>query len=315
MESKLLSTTSAASLRHPRSNVSKQTFSRLQFPPSRFLSNGILTNQPSSATALRCMPKRRVDKSQMYTLEGIRESLVWQEERIIFCLVDRTQFCYNAPTYYPHGFTKDGFRGSIVEYVVKETEKIQAKAGRYASPYERPFFPDILPKPLFAPLEYPQVLHPAADVININFQVWNMYFRNLLPGLVKEGDDGNYGSAALLDALCLQTLSKRIHYGKFVAEAKFQASPDVYKAAIIEKDGGQLMDLLTYETVEDTITKRVELRTRKHGQEEILCECTGEVSMEPVYKINPSIVGELYRQWIMSLTKQVQVEYLLRRLD
>ena len=49
-----------------------------------------------------------------------------------------------------------------------------------------------------------QVLHPTADVININAQVWNMYFRNLLPGLVKEGDDGNYGSAELLDALCLQ---------------------------------------------------------------------------------------------------------------
>ncbi|KAK7260057.1 hypothetical protein RIF29_25794 [Crotalaria pallida] len=30
-----------------------------------------------------------------------------------------------------------------------------------------------------------------------------------------------------------QALSKRIHYGKFVAEAKFQAAPDAYKAAII----------------------------------------------------------------------------------
>lgn len=30
----------------------------------------------------------------------------------------------------------------------------------------------------------------------------------------------------------LQVLSKRIHYGKFVAEAKFRASPDDYEAAI-----------------------------------------------------------------------------------
>lgn len=29
-----------------------------------------------------------------------------------------------------------------------------------------------------------------------------------------------------------KALSKRIHYGKFVAEAKFQASPDIYEAAI-----------------------------------------------------------------------------------
>ncbi|CAL5409661.1 unnamed protein product [Camellia sinensis] len=32
--------------------------------------------------------------------------------------------------------------------------------------------------------------------------------------------------------LCLQALSKRIHYGKFVVEAKFRASPDAYEAAI-----------------------------------------------------------------------------------
>lgn len=31
----------------------------------------------------------------------------------------------------------------------------------------------------------------------------------------------------------MQVLSKRIHYGKFVAEAKYQASPEVYKAAIV----------------------------------------------------------------------------------
>lgn len=31
-----------------------------------------------------------------------------------------------------------------------------------------------------------------------------MYFSNLLPGLVKEGDDGNYGSSAVCDTICLQ---------------------------------------------------------------------------------------------------------------
>jgi chorismate mutase len=36
------------------------------------------------------------------------------------------------------------------------------------------------------------------------------------------GDDFNHRSAATLDVLCLQALSKRVHYGKFVAEAKFR---------------------------------------------------------------------------------------------
>ena len=49
-----------------------------------------------------------------------------------------------------------------------------------------------------------QVLHPIADSMNINNQVWEMYFRNLIPRLVKKGDDGNCGSTAVCDTMCLQ---------------------------------------------------------------------------------------------------------------
>lgn len=31
-----------------------------------------------------------------------------------------------------------------------------------------------------------------------------MYFRDLIPRLVEEGDDGNCGSAAVCDTMCLQ---------------------------------------------------------------------------------------------------------------
>lgn len=42
------------------------------------------------------------------------------------------------------------------------------------------------------------------------------------------------GLVFVTDAIfLLQALSRRIHYGKYVAEAKFQASPNDYKAAII----------------------------------------------------------------------------------
>ncbi len=49
-----------------------------------------------------------------------------------------------------------------------------------------------------------------------------MYLSRVLPDITVASDDNNYGSAATLDVLCLQALSKRIHYGKFVAEAKFR---------------------------------------------------------------------------------------------
>lgn len=69
------------------------------------------------------------------------------------------------------------------------------------------------------------------------------------------------------------------------------------------------MNLLTYPAVEEAIKRRVEMKTRTYAQE------VTEDKAEAVYKIKPSLVADLYGIWIMPLTKEVQVEYLLRRLD
>ncbi|KAL6013498.1 Chorismate mutase 1-like protein [Asimina triloba] len=257
--------------------------------------------------------KKRVDESEILTLEGIRNSLIRQEESIIFGLLERAQYCYNADAYDDNVFSINGFHGSLVEYMVRETEKLHARVGRYRSPDEHPFFPADLPEPMLPPLQYPQVLHPVADSININEKIWAIYFNDLLPRLVEEGDDGNCGSTAVCDTLCLQALSKRIHYGKFVAEAKFQDSPKAYEAAIKSQDKAQLMQLLTFETVEATIKERVEMKARTYGQD--LNAGEGKRNGSPVYKIKPRLVVDLYGEWIMPLTKEVQIAYLLRRLD
>ncbi|GFP90387.1 chorismate mutase 1 chloroplastic [Phtheirospermum japonicum] len=266
----------------PTSIFAPQTNSSPQILDRSFYKNGILAIQASASTT-GLVHKNRVDETKSYTLEGIRNSLIRQEDSIIFGLVERSQFCYNAETYDPDAFSMDGFHGSLVEYMVKETEKLHAKVGRYKSPDEHPFFPADSPEPLLPPLEYPSVLHAAANWININVQVWDVYFKNLLPRLVKNGNDGNYGSSATCDTMCLQ-------------------------------DGSRLMDLLTYPEVEEAVTKRVEMKTRMYGQEVMMDGVEGK-KPDPVYKVNPSLVAELYGDWIMPLTKQVQVEYLLRRLD
>ncbi|GMP72843.1 hypothetical protein CsSME_00030742 [Camellia sinensis var. sinensis] len=208
----------------------------------------------------------------------------------------------------------DVFHGSV-DFMVKETKKLHARVGRYKSPNEHPFFLDDLPDPMLPPLQYPQVLHPIADAININNKIWDMYFRDLLTRLVREGDDGNYGSAAVCDTICLQALSKRIHYGKFVVEAKFRASPDAYEAATRAQDRTRLMDLLTYPIVEEAIKTRVEMKAKAYGKEVTDNNNVEEDGADPIYKIKPSLVADLYGDWIMPLTKEVQIEYLLRRLD
>ncbi|GAB2212473.1 hypothetical protein Droror1_Dr00020443 [Drosera rotundifolia] len=272
---------------------------------------GPLRVSMAAATGLRA--KMRVDESRSLTLDSIRDSLVRQEDSIIFSLLERSQYRYNPDTYDPNTFPLDGFHGSLVEFMLKETEKLHAQVGRYKSPDEHPFFPSDLPDPLLPPLQYPQVLHPTADSININRKIWDMYFEDLLPRLVTDGDDGNCGSAAVCDTICLQALSKRVHYGKFVAEAKFRASSEIYKPAIRAQDPEQLMNLLTYQAVEDSVKTRVETKAKLFGRE--VPANLDTVESDPEYKINPNLVADLYGDWIMPLTKEVQVQYLLRRLD
>lgn len=291
----------------PRPVIKFPCFAPILHPSPSFS----ITATTASAAASRREEGERLDSSDTLTLDSIRESLIRQEDSIIFNLLERSQYCFNAPTYDTSQFPFPGFEGSLVEFMVKETERLHSKVGRYKSPDEHSFFPDDLQEPLLPPLQYPQVLHPAASTININKEIWSVYFEELLPRLAAEGDDGNYGSTALCDVSCLQAISRRIHYGKFVAEAKFRDSSKDYEPAIRAQDREALMNLLTFENVEAMVQRRVELKTMAYGQEVNLDGATAT----PVYKIQPSLVAGLYAKWVMPLTKKVQVEYLLRRLD
>ncbi|WCJ22170.1 chorismate mutase 3 [Euphorbia peplus] len=285
---------------------------RAQFLQRKSINDGYCQLSASSPVSVRS-PKDEVADFGSLSLEDIRHSLILQEDCIIRNLLMRAQYSYNEDAYDSDVFFMDGFNGSLLQFIVRETEKLHAKMGRYGSPEEHPFFPEHLPDSMLPPSQNPQVLHSCAGSININPKIWDAYFKDLLPRLVKQGGDGNCGSAAVQDTLCLQALSRRIHYGKFVAEAKFRESPSQYEAAIIVQDGEKLMKLLTYESVEEMVKKRVGIKARTYGL---------NVTTEPkedeekdLYKMDPGLVVDLYTNFIMPLTKEVQVHYLLRRLD
>ncbi|WJX72447.1 chorismate mutase [Trifolium repens] len=86
-----------------------------------------------------------------------------------------------------------------------------------------------------------------------------------------------------------EALSKRIHYGKVVAEAKFQECPSVYEVAIKVKDKKWLLELLTYETVEASVQKRVEMKAKTYSQVVKINE-TCDVA-DPVYKIRRELLS------------------------
>ncbi|XP_031484186.1 chorismate mutase 2 [Nymphaea colorata] len=241
------------------------------------------------------------------SLESVRESLVRQEDTIVFSLIERAQHPLNSPAY----DATPGLDGSLVEVLVKETEVLHAKLGRYKYEEENAFFPDDMPQPLITYNNHPQVLHPAAAKININNTIWKIYFDKLLPLITANGDDGNVVSTCSCDLSCLQALSKRIHYGKFVAEVKYQDAPQDYEPAIRAQDRDALMRLLTFEKVEEMVKKRVANKAKVFGQE-IISDSTEGTGKQ---KIDPSVASLIYEEWVMPLTKLVEVEYLLRRLD
>ncbi|RWW79948.1 hypothetical protein BHE74_00011741 [Ensete ventricosum] len=155
---------------------------------------------------------------QDLTLGRVRDALIRQEDSIVFALIERARFPYNAPAYDPSLLPQHGGR-SLVEAFAREEEVLQAKV----------------------PLEK---LH---KIIRQQF------------------------------------------------------------------DRDALMKLLTFEAVEEMVKRRVLKKAMVFGQTVTLEDKTFDD--ETKYKVDPAVVARLYDEWVIPLTKDVEVEYLLRRLD
>ena len=75
------------------------------------------------------------------------------------------------------------------------------------------------------------------------------------------------------------------------------------------------MKLLTFADVEEEVKRRVRKKAMVFGQEVKLDDKTGGDNKGPKYKVDPEIISQIYGEWVIPLTKAVQVEYLLQRLD
>jgi chorismate mutase len=80
------------------------------------------------------------------------------------------------------------------------------------------------------------------------------------------------------------------------------------------------MDLLTDRKVELAVVERVRLKAATFGQDinpaaQQQQQAQDQQQHEQVYKIEPDVLAKMYDDVVMPLTKDVQVAYLLRRLD
>ncbi|KAJ7250824.1 chorismate mutase [Mycena haematopus] len=270
------------------------------------------------------------------SLDRIRGVLNRLEDTIIFSLIERAQFAQNPRIYQRGAFaelTTLGFQGSWLEWFLKEIETFHAKARRYTSPDEYPFTCD-LPEPVLPPLKYPKILYP--NTVNVNQSILSFYVRTIVPRITRRAtvalatskrahgitgdeefeDDGNYGSAATIDVEVLQSISKRVHYGKFVSESKFRENPAAFIPHIQERNRTALEGLVTKPEVEQKLLQRLHKKAVTYAQDfapdgEIKRDAKGNI--EITGKIDVEGVVDLYESFIIPLTKELEVSATLQR--
>ena len=176
----------------------------------------------------------------------------------------------NETIYTPGGVKLPNSKLSLMDWMLRETERTHSLVRRYESPDEHPFFPDVLEKPLLQPLSYPNILHP--NNVNVNEDIRSEYVGKFLPqaciylGREDRGErQENYGSAATCDVACLQALSRRIHFGKFVAESKFLKETDRFVDLIKKEDRVGIDAAITNAAVEAQVLERLKLKAKAYG--------------------------------------------------
>ncbi|OTA94302.1 hypothetical protein M434DRAFT_394850 [Hypoxylon sp. CO27-5] len=255
------------------------------------------------------------DASKALDLSNIRYQLIRLEDTITFHLIERVQFPLNQTIYIP-GAIQIGQDNnlSFMDWYLKEQEKLQSLIRRYEAPDEYPFFPEALQKPILKPLDYPKILHP--NTVNVNAKIKKFYIEKFLPAVCPDfgrpdrgESEENYGSSATCDIACLQALSRRIHFGKFVAESKFQSDPEKYTKMIKAGDRDGIGESITNAAVEKQVLARLALKARTYGTD------PSTNDSENAGKINVEAVVSMYRDFVIPITKEVEVEYLIQRLD
>lgn len=251
-----------------------------------------------------------LDPSSALDLNHIRKQLIRMEDTITFQLIERVQFPLNKRVYEPGAVKIPNSSVSFLDWILRERERTDSLIRRYESPDEHPFFPDALLEPILKPIIYPPILQ--VNHVNLNNKIKEYYIKHILPSICLDfgrkdrGEQGeNYGSAVTADISVLQALSRRIHFGKWVAESKYQKDPIKFKKMIKAKDCEALADAITNTAVEQQVLERIRLKSRTYATDPCNCSDTRP-------KISEEAVVAIYRDFIIPFTKEVEVEYLIQ---
>ncbi|KAK8212104.1 chorismate mutase [Phyllosticta capitalensis] len=258
------------------------------------------------------------DAESVLDLANIRSTLMYRtplprlEDTITIYLIERVQYPLNRSVYVPGAIQVPDEKLSFLDWLLCEQERLHSRLRRYQAPDEYPFFPNAVRTPVLQPLDYPPVLHP--NNVNVNDKLKDVYINRILPaacakpnGNAESENKSHYGSTAVNDIACLQALSRRIHYGKFVAESKFRKETERFVKLIKAEDRKGIDDAITDAAVEKKVLERLRKKATNYG-----ADPENPTATPP--KIDVEAVVTMYKDYVIPLTKEVEVEYLMQRL-
>ena len=232
-------------------------------------------------------------------LENIRKKLVILEDIIIKNICNRVNYKLNKEIYI-HNSDKfkflNNFEGTYFDFLFKHMENVQSMAGRYEAFDEKPYYKGLEKTKIER--EYENTL--PSDILKfsnkVNFNAWiRIAYLNFIQNICIIDNDNNYGDTVLCDINCLQAISKRIHYGILVMEAKYKESKSIYDKYLNDNDDVSIIAKLKNKDIENKVLQRVKEKAIK-------------------YKFkNPEQIVNFFKNFIIPMTIQVELEYVFTK--
>ncbi|KAI9116160.1 hypothetical protein K1719_013090 [Acacia pycnantha] len=207
-----------------------------------------ISKMRSLAISVPAAPTRALYSSVKGSLSDFTQTATRLEDAVVFSLWERSLY---SPHKHAYGATSrspsfGSAPGSILDSLLVRIEHLRALSGFYCLHDDMPFNPHALPKstdalipPPVRPVPIP--LDPRGAKINMTGSIWWRYL-NIITQLVSpqggDDDDGLLAHCLFCDIKCLQAISRRVHFFKFIAEGKFlESSPTFVEAWSIEDKG------------------------------------------------------------------------------
>ena len=234
-------------------------------------------------------------------LEKIRDRLIELEDVIIKGLCERANYKQNLEIYEHNAEQfkyKNNFEGTYFDFMFKQIENVHSIAGRYNCFDEKPFYKGL--EECQVEREYNSQIPDEILKFSkkINFSPWiKIGYLNFINELCEEGEDANYGDTTLSDIFNLQAISKRIHYGILVMEAKYKDNQSQYDKLLSQNNDISIGSALKNVSVEQKVLQRVKEKSIKNG-----------------FK-NPNKIVKFFKNCIIPMTIQVELDYIFSKKE